>query len=164
MLLQLQQHCHYRQKFGAKPQHFKFTLRDDSIAFNHNIYCDILTIEKVQVLHVVDEATRFKAAANLANMTAEELWRALKSFWINVYLGPPDIITHDSGINFVARSFEDNAALLHITCTKVPVEGANRMSIVERYHEPLRRAFRIMRTKCPKLYFDDIYYSRPLKA
>lgn len=108
LLRQIKQQCHYCQKFGAKPQRFKFTLRNDSISFKKKIYCDILKIEKVPVLHVVDESTRFQAATRLSNMTVEELCTALKACCINVYLGPPDIINRDAGTNFVARTFQEN--------------------------------------------------------
>lgn len=34
--------------------------------------------------------------------------------WIDVYLGPPDIVTHDAEKNFIAKVLLTNAALLHI--------------------------------------------------
>lgn len=147
ILLEITKQCYTCQKFSHKPKRFKFTLRDEYIQFNHSIYCDILSIAKVPVLHFVYEATRFQATSRLENMSAEELWRALKSCWLDVYLGPPDIITHIADSNFIARSFQANADLLHIKCQHVPIEGANRMSLVERYHEPLRWAFNIIKTK-----------------
>lgn len=106
------------------------------------------------MLHVVDEVTNFQTVMRLANMTVEELWRVLKACWIKVYLGPPYITTHDAGTNFVTHYFQDNAQLLHITCMKVLLEAANRMSIVKRYHEQLRRTFRIIRAECTKMDFE----------
>lgn len=154
-LEKIQQHCDYCQHFGVKPERLKFTLLDDVVSFNDTIYCDILTIEKLPVLHVGDEAKRFQAAHRLENMKTEELWNKLKMCWINVYLGPPDIITHDAASNFVARAFQRNADFLHIRCKEVLIEVANRMSLVERYHAPLRRAFGITREECPGIPFDD---------
>lgn len=85
ILRQIQKHCKYFQRYGGKHQHLKFNLRDDTLAFNHSIYCDILTIDKRPVIHVGDEATRFQATQRLANMTDEELWFAQIRRWINVY-------------------------------------------------------------------------------
>lgn len=155
MLKKIKRHCEYCQSYGGKPQRFKFTLRNDSISFNHSIHCDVLIIAKTPVLHVVDESTRFRAANQLAKMTEEEPWKELKRCWINVYLGPPDIITHDAGSNFVARFFQQKTDLLHINCQEVPIEAANRMSLVERYHAPLRRAFITIRKEFPTFSFDD---------
>lgn len=148
MLRKIQKHCEYCQRFGAKQQRFKFPLREESISFNHSIYCEILTLEREHVLHIVDEGIRFQQAQRLSNMSAPELWREIKQCWINVYLGPPDIITHDAGSNFIARAFQQNADLMHINCKEVPIEVANRMQFVERYHELLCRAFSIIRTEC----------------
>lgn len=104
----------------------------------------------------MDEATPFQAAHRLNNMSIGELWCPLKVCWINVYLGSSDIITHDAGSNFVSRAFQQNVDLLHINYKEVVVEASNRMSLVERYHEPLPREFSILREKCPKLSFDEV--------
>lgn len=66
------------------------------------------------ILHVVDESTRYQAARLLPRITAESVWRAMRFFWIDVYLGPPDIVTHDAGKQLVASVFQKNIALLHI--------------------------------------------------
>ncbi|KAI0990859.1 hypothetical protein K3495_g17328, partial [Podosphaera aphanis] len=123
---------------------FKFTLRDD-VDFNHSIYIDIMYIDGSPVLHVVDEATRFQAAKWLRNMTSQHVWNMLRLCWIDVYLGPPDIITHDAGTNFTSEEFRQNAKSLAIETNEIPVESANSMSIVERYHKPLRRAYEIIK-------------------
>lgn len=83
----------------------------------------------------MNEATRFQAARRLDNMVAETLCQTLKYCYIDVYIGPPDIITHDAGTNFIARGFQANDDLLHMNCNQVPVEAANRMSLVKCYHE-----------------------------
>lgn len=72
-------------------------------------------------------------------MTTEELWRALKSYWINAYLVPPDIIIHDAGSNSATGAFQKNADIVNIKCKEAPVEAVNHMSRVERYKEPFPR-------------------------
>lgn len=127
-----------------KQQRFKVTLRNDTVSFNHFIYCDILTIDLETVLHVVEGSTTFQAATRLKNMAANELWETLKTCWMNVYFGPADTITDDTGSNLVARAFQNKAYMLHINCTEVPVEAANDIPLLVRYHTPLRRAFSII--------------------
>ncbi|KHJ30397.1 hypothetical protein EV44_g3379 [Erysiphe necator] len=102
-------------------------------------------IDGSPVLHVVDEATRFQAAKWLKNMSSQHIWEALRMCWIDVYLGPPDIINHDAGTNFTSHEFLQNAQALAIETKTAPVESANSMGIVERYHKPLRRAYEIIK-------------------
>jgi hypothetical protein len=92
--------CSRCQKFDGAPSRFKFTLRDNDIDFNHSIFVDIMYLDGSPVLHVVDEATRFQAARWLPSMAAQHVWESLRTCWIDVYLGPPDLINHDAGTNF----------------------------------------------------------------
>lgn len=101
-----------------------------------------------EVLHVVDEATRFQTGLRLQDLRAETVWIALRRCWTDTYLGPPDILVHDAGSNFLARSFQENAGLLSIEYQSVPIEAANAMSFVERYHQPVRRAFKVIADDC----------------
>lgn len=140
--------CDPCQSYAQKPRRFKFTLRDDK-DFNHTIYADIFYIEVKPVLHIVDEATYFQATRWLENVTSDTLWRALRLYWIYVYVGPPVIIAHDAGKNFMGAVFQSNADMLHIRTKSIPVEAAHSMSIVERYHGPLRRGFQIIRREAP---------------
>lgn len=70
------------------------------LCFNHSIYVDTLYIDETPALHVVDETTRFQAARFLLSMASPSVWEALRECWFDTYLGPPDIVTHDAGINF----------------------------------------------------------------
>ncbi|KAI0998086.1 hypothetical protein K3495_g10103 [Podosphaera aphanis] len=96
------------------------------------------------LLHVVDESTKFGAARWVQSMSAQHVWEALRTCWIDVYLGPPDVIAHDAGKNFVSHEFRQNATALAIETKEVPVEAHNSIGIVERYHGPLRRAYDII--------------------
>lgn len=72
-----------------------------------------------------------------------------------VYLSPLDVVTHDTGKQFMARVFQAIAEPLHIETKAVPVEFANLMTFVERYHGPLQRAFHIRKAECPDLHDDE---------
>jgi len=144
MLERISRFCTRCQKFGDAPSRFKFTLRDNDADFNHSIFTDIMYIDGSPILHIVDEATRFQAARWLLNMTAQHVWETLRICWIDVYIGPPDLINHDAGTNFTASEFQQYANSLDITTKEVPVEAAHSMGIVERYHKPLRRAYTVI--------------------
>ncbi len=73
------------------------------------------------VLHAVDVATAFQAGRFLHSMSAKDTWEALRQCWIDIYLDPPDILTHDAGTNFDFIEFRAKAKMLGITCHQIPV-------------------------------------------
>ncbi|KAI1001275.1 hypothetical protein K3495_g6924 [Podosphaera aphanis] len=137
-------YCRYCQMHGPAPQRFKFKIKDD-FNFNFAIIIDIIYLDgNTPVLHVVDEATRYQAAQFLKDVSAQTVWETLRRCWIDIYVGPPDLIIHDSGTNFTSREFQQSAATLIIRKKCVPVEAAQSVGMVERYHGPLRRAYKIV--------------------
>lgn len=134
---------------------FKFSLPTEK-NFNEVIYVDVVSIDSMNALHVVDEAKRYQAARFFSSISAEDVWRALRMCWIDVYLGPPDIIAHDAGSNLMARAFQMISGLMKIETKPVPVEQPNSMTYMERYHEPLRRAYNIIKTDLPKLSHHEV--------
>lgn len=147
-------HCEACQLYAQKPRRFKFSLRDD-VDFNHSVYVDTMFIEGKPVLHVVDEATNYQGARWLLASTADALWRALRMTWVDVYLGPPDVIVHDAGKNYMARAFQDNADFVHVATKAVPVESPQSMTVVERYHEPLRKAYLTLKKDGPPMTTEE---------
>lgn len=57
------------------------------------------------MFRVVNEATCFQAARWLKSMNVQEAWNPLHNFWIDIYLGFPDVIVHDAGTNFTGKEF-----------------------------------------------------------
>lgn len=140
--------CRQCQFHTQRPRRFKFSLRAEK-DFNKVVYIDIVTIDKKPVLHVVDEATRYQAAKWLRNYSTNEVWRALRMSWIDVYLGPPDVLAHDAGKQLMATQFQQNSALMSIKTKPIPIEAPFSMTYVERYHDPLRRAYKIIKAELP---------------
>jgi hypothetical protein len=144
ILSRVAEFCHQCQTHGRAPGRFKFALKDDPV-FNHTVVADIMYLDgNSPVLQVVDEATSFQAARFLNDISAEHTWDALRLCWIDVYLGPPEVIKHDAGKNFKSATFRQSAATLGITTEAVPIEAAHSIGLVERYHIPLRRAYDII--------------------
>ena len=155
--------CHYCQIKGDAPKRFKFTLRDDA-DFNHEVIVDVMYLEGKPVLHLVDAATSFQAGKFLKSLSAKETWEALKQCWIDTYLGPPDVLTHDAGTNFASAEFRAEAKRAGITCHQVPVEAHWSIGKIERYHAPLRRAFEIIRAETRDAVSNDAALQMALKA
>lgn len=87
---------------------FRFILHND-LEFNYRLIIDTMHINNKLVLHVVDEATAFQAARFLSSVTAHSTWKTLRAMWIDMYVGPPDVIVTDAGTNFTAVEFRASA-------------------------------------------------------
>jgi hypothetical protein len=125
------------------PGRFKFTLKDDH-EFNYSVIINVLYLDGKPVLQVIDSATAFGAARFLKDMSARTAWDTLRVCWIDIYLGPPDMVVHDAGKNFASTEFKQLANTMAIVTKEVPVEAHNSVGLVERYHAPLRRAYEII--------------------
>ncbi|KAM4061587.1 reverse transcriptase (RNA-dependent DNA polymerase) [Hirsutella rhossiliensis] len=123
---------HLLKQAGHTPRRFKFTLNDDQE--NTTTPC----------------STRcglsycFQGARFLPSMSAKDTWETLRTLWIDTYLGPPDTLRHDAGTNFASLEFRNEAKIMGIKCSQVPVETHWSIGKIERYHAPLRRAFNIL--------------------
>lgn len=137
------------QTYTQKPSQFKFTLRDDK-KLNHTDYADIFYIEDKPFPHIVDESKNLQSVRWLTGMSSETLWRAMLTCWIEVYLGPSDLISHDARKDVMGAAFQASAGMLHIRTKSLTVKSANSMTIEELYHSLFRPAFNIIRKEAPK--------------
>ena len=149
-LEQIHQFCHQCQTHAKPPSRFRFSIKDDA-QFNLSIVIDIMYLgtPTTPALHIVDEATRFQAARFLKDVSTAHVWDALRSAWIDTYIGPPDFIIHDAGTQFTSSEFKQNATSMGSTTKCVPIEAHHSIGLVERYHTPLRRAFDIITEELP---------------
>lgn len=99
----------------------------------------MMYINGQSLLHVVDEAKRFGSARWLKSMTVQSAWDTLRVCWIDVYVGPSDMIVHDARSNFASFEFRQHAASMSIGIKEVLVEAHQSVGILERYHAPLRQ-------------------------
>jgi hypothetical protein len=54
--------------------------------------------------------------------------------WIDTYLRPLDLVTHNAGKNFVSKEFKEYANTIGIRTKAVLVEAYNSIGMVERYY------------------------------
>lgn len=81
------------------------------------------------------------------------LWTALCMCCIKIFFGPLDIIVHDARAVSMGFAFQAKNEMLLIQTKSIPVESANSMNVVERYHNPFRRVsvlFVLMRQRFEK--------------
>jgi hypothetical protein len=78
----------------------------------------------------------------------------LRTCWINTYLGPPDLITHNARKNFASNKFKQYTLVIEVGTKKVLVKAYNSISIVKRYHGLIQRVYQIIVSKIPELNKD----------
>lgn len=149
---------------ASRPRRFKLTVGADDLRFNHILAVDIVTLNGKPVLHVVDEATHYTSGLFLNRQRASDTWKALFRCWSRVYLGPPDFLRVDQGTNLIAKEFIDSADEEGITVLPAPIESPSTISHVERYHAPLRAAFKKLRDSLPSSETDNDCLQMALKA
>jgi len=74
--------------------------------------------------------------------------------WIDTYLGPPNIITHNAGKNFISKEFKQYATILRTATRSVPVEAHNSVEMVEYYYGPLCHIYHIITAELPDISKD----------
>ncbi|EED14529.1 conserved hypothetical protein [Talaromyces stipitatus ATCC 10500] len=108
--------------------------------------------------------TSFQAARFLKSLSIKDTWEALQVVWIDTYLGPPDVISHDIGTNFAALEFKTEAKMMGIQYYQVPVEAHNAIGKVKRYYAPLRRAYNIISAELGASVNKDVILQMAVKA
>ena len=62
-------------------------------------------------------------------------------YWINIYLGPLDLIISDIGKNFINKEFKEYINTMGIYIKPVLVKAYNSISIVKRYYSLLQQVY-----------------------
>ncbi len=89
-------HCNSCQRMAPKPFVFQVTM-PDNIVFNHEIYLDLMWIEKrphPPILHIVHRGTHFSASTFLKSENAVDVWSASVTVRVSYYIGFHSILTH----------------------------------------------------------------------
>lgn len=92
--------CRFTQQHHSR---FQFTIRDDA-TFNHCVFVDMMKLNGVQCIHVVDNERRFQPARRLISESAASVWNSISYCWIDVYLGPPEVISKAGSSTLTAIS------------------------------------------------------------
>ncbi len=87
--------CAPCQTWAPRSARFRVSLPMDNKNFNHEIQVDVMFIDGDPELHIFDRGTRYSVAKFMDNQTAEHTWDLIVEFWISVFTGYPDVISHD---------------------------------------------------------------------
>ena len=72
-------------------------------------------------------------------------------YWIDSYLGLLNLITIDTGKNFVSKEFKHYIVTIRATIKLVPVKSHNFIGMVKRYYGLLRWAYAIIITEISEI-------------
>jgi hypothetical protein len=111
---------------------------------------DIMALDGRPLLHVIDSATHYQAAAWLDHgQSAKEVWSAFRRVWVDALAGSPDVLKVDAGTNVTARDLRAQCESQGIYLKVVPVEAHNQVGLVERHHAVLRSIYQKLQHDLP---------------
>jgi hypothetical protein len=131
---------------GGKFGRFRFMLREDA-NFNYRVIVNVMFLIGKPVLYAINEAIAFQAAKFLFNIMAKTIWDVLRNMWIDTYIGSSNVIVINAGTNLMVIKFVNNAKAMTIEVEEVPVEVHHLIGKIEKYHDPIRRAYEIIMKK-----------------
>ena len=77
-------------------------------------------------------------------------------YWINIYLKLLDLVTYNTGTNFINKEFKQYISTIGINTKGVLVKAYNSISIVEWYYRPLQRVYQLIAIKIPDIDKDIV--------
>ena len=110
-----------------------FSLSKD---FNDVVAVDLKPTNGIHILHIIDHATRFSAAAVVKSKRKEEIVDAFIKHWIAIF-GAPGKILSDNGGEFNNDLFHELGEQFNIVITSTPAESLWSNGIVERHNAVL---------------------------
>lgn len=72
---------------------------------------------------MLDRDIKFEATKTICSESSTTVWESIRECWIDVYLGPPELIVYDSGRNFIEKEFNSKAEVLDIRTMEIPIEA-----------------------------------------
>ena len=69
-------------------------------------------------------------------------------------MGLLDLVTHDTGKNFISKKFKHYASIMGINTKGVPVKAHNFIGMIEQYHRLIWHAYQIITIKIPNINKD----------
>ena len=106
--------------------------------FNDVISVDLKHISGTMFLHIIDNATRFSAAAVVKSKRQEEIVDIFIKHWIAIF-GAPEMIISDNGGEFNNTLFTNMAELFNINVKPTAAESPWSNGMVERHNAILAK-------------------------
>ena len=125
-----------------------FSLSKD---FNDAVVVDLKEIDKTYILHLIDHAKRYSAAAVAKSKKKEDIAEAVIKYWIAIF-GAPRVILSDNGIEFNNELLREVCEQFNITMKSTAAETPRSNGITEQ-----KNAVLVKMIKKLKLDNDNTY-------
>lgn len=114
-----------------------------------------MTLESINVLHMVCKDTLFSAAVFMTGDKTRHVWDAYLRYWVYSYVGYSKEINADRGPQFNSDEWRHLLQSAGIARRDSGVESHNSLGADEKYHDFLRLLFRKARCEHPALPKED---------
>ena len=122
------------------------SIRQEAVKFNDILQADVLWLKidskKLPGLSMIDQCTKFQAAAVLHGEKTEHLVPALERNWLKHFGAPTQLMT-DEGRGWLSDKMVEWTTDHCINHQVAPGEAHSRLSLVERRHAVLRKAIEV---------------------
>ena len=143
--------CNECRNHAVKPFRFRAAFTPERVIFNHELALDLMWLEGQPILHIVDTHTHFQNAIVLKSKSTRDIWDAFVEGWASVYMGYPNRMRVDQESSIMSKGWEAMASAQGIELKASGVESHNPLGVGERYHHPLRRVFKVLRSRHPNM-------------
>ena len=130
-----------------------FSLSKD---FNDAVVVDLKEIDKTYILHLINHAKRYSAAAVAKSKKKEDIAKAVIKYWIAIF-GAPRVILSDNGVEFNNELLREVCEQFNITMKSTAAETPRSNGITEQ-----KNAVLVKMIKKLKLDNDNTYSIMPL--
>lgn len=101
--------------------------------------------DKNPILHIVETHSADQSATVIRGKRPDNLWHAFVECWASLYTEYPNIIRLDQEAGFTPKAFMNLTTAQKMSPQCSGAQSNNSIGAKEKYHEPLRRVFRILR-------------------
>lgn len=147
----ISQYCGSCRSYSRDPFSFRATIGPEQFVFNLEMAIDLMWVAGNQVLHVVSTRTNFPNATVLRIKRTEDIWVAFVECWESVYVGYPRVARLDQEASFKTAVLDDLGTANGIELRFSGTESKKPDRPGEVYHAPLRRFFRVIRERYPRI-------------
>lgn len=93
------------------------------------------------ILHVLDTAFNFQAAAFLPGESSEDVEYAFVKCWARLYIGDPEAVLVDHGSVLISKAFQTECDESNVKLHFTETEAHSSLGAGETYPAPLRRVY-----------------------
>lgn len=124
---------------------------NEELSFECLVYVDILSIKHYQSTYAADAATHSQDARWLKGASTGEVLQAWRRYFIETYLGRPNIVDRDAERAVMSKTFLKISATIDIHLRAMPGEISHPKKISERCFALMQKALKIARANISSL-------------